>query len=111
MAEGPKNVAASVRQRLLNIARSSGQDFQAILIAYALERILYRLSQTPHREAYILKGGMLVTLWTVDPGRFTVDIDFSKLGTSEEDKIISDFTEILTFAAVACPHTLVHLLG
>ncbi|WP_298916544.1 nucleotidyl transferase AbiEii/AbiGii toxin family protein [uncultured Algimonas sp.] len=99
MAEGPKNIAASVRQRLLNIARSSGQDFQTILIAYALERILYRLSQTPHREAYILKGGMLVTLWTVDPGRFTVDIDFSKLGTSEEDKIISDFTEILTFEA------------
>lgn len=97
MAKAPKNIAASVRQRLLNIARSSGQDFQAILIAYALERILYRLSQTPHREAYILKGGMLVTLWTVDPGRFTIDIDFSKQGSFEEDKIIADFTEILSF--------------
>lgn len=96
MADGKTNIAASVKQRLLNTARTSGQDFQALLIAYALERILYRLSQTEHRETYILKGGMLVTLWTVDPGRFTVDIDFSKQGSYEEKKIIADLNEVLS---------------
>jgi len=96
MAETQKNIAASVKQRLLNIARTSGQDFQVVLIAYALERILYRLSQTEHRETYILKGGMLVTIWTVDPGRFTIDIDFSRQGSFEETKIVADFKEVLS---------------
>lgn len=96
MAETPKNIAPSVKQRLLNIARASGQDFQVVLVAYALERILYRLSQTEHRETYILKGGMLVTLWTVDPGRFTIDIDFSRRGSFEKTKIVADLEEVLS---------------
>ncbi|WP_127022063.1 hypothetical protein [Chroococcidiopsis cubana] len=41
-----KNVAASVKQRLLNFNRSQAQpeEFQKLLGRYALERLLYRLS-------------------------------------------------------------------
>jgi hypothetical protein len=50
------NMGASVRQRLLNIAREQGEDFQQILVRYALERLLYRLAQSSHSERFVLKG-------------------------------------------------------
>lgn len=60
---GKSNVAASIRQRLLNLARERGQDFQQMLINYALERLLYRLAQSAHRESFVLKGALLFRLW------------------------------------------------
>lgn len=44
------NIAASVRQHLLNLARERGEDFQQMLVNYALERLLYRLAQSGYRE-------------------------------------------------------------
>ena len=46
------NVAASIRARLLNIAKSQGVDFQQVLVRFALERILYRLSQSQHSDRF-----------------------------------------------------------
>ncbi len=54
-----KDIAASVRQRLLNLSHERGEDFQLTLIYYALERLMYRLSRSPHREQFVLKGAML----------------------------------------------------
>ncbi len=51
------NVAASVKQRLLNRARAQKEDFNLLLTKYALERVLYRISQSPHKDALVLKGG------------------------------------------------------
>ena len=76
MAKQPKDIAASVRQRLLNLARAEGQLFDVVLVAFGLERLVYRLSVSEYRDRFVLKGGMLVTLWTADTGRFTRDIDF-----------------------------------
>lgn len=76
MAKAPSNVAASVRQRLLNLARAQGQLIDAVIVAFGLERLLYRLSQSSCRDRFVLKGGLLVTLWTADTDRFTRDIDF-----------------------------------
>jgi hypothetical protein len=59
-----KNVAASIRQRLLNLARQRKEDFGQILTKYGLERILFRLSQSKHRDLFILKGALLFELWT-----------------------------------------------
>jgi len=95
MVKPPKDIAASVRARLLNLSREQEQDFQRVLVSYGLERLLYRLSVSKHRERYILKGGMLVTLWTIDPGRFTQDIDFLAFGHDDEERLQADFTEIL----------------
>lgn len=53
------NPAASVRQRLLNLARQRNEDFQQVLVRYALERLLYRLSLSAHRERFVLKGALL----------------------------------------------------
>ena len=76
MAKPPKDIAASVRQRLLNLARQEGHVFDVVLVAFGLERLVYRLSVSDSRDRFVLKGGMLVTLWTADTGRFTRDIDF-----------------------------------
>ena len=74
MAKAPANLAAAVRQRLHNLARSDGRDFQTLLVAFGLERLIFRLSQSAHRDKFVLKGGMLVALWTADPDRFTRDV-------------------------------------
>ncbi len=95
MARQPKDIAASVRQRLLNLAREEGQVFDVVLVAFGLERLVYRLSVSDYRDRFVLKGGMLVTLWTADTGRFTRDIDFLAFGSDEETELKAAFSAIL----------------
>ena len=52
------NLAASVRARLLNIAKTEGSDFNQVLVRFALERILYRLTRSPHADRFVLKGAL-----------------------------------------------------
>ncbi len=72
----PKNVAASVRQRLQNLARERKEDFQLVLSRYAIERLLHRIGQSVHRDRFVVKGAMLFHLWTDQTYRPTRDIDF-----------------------------------
>jgi hypothetical protein len=65
------NLAASVRARLLNLAKAEGSDFNGVLVRYALERVLYRLSQSAHADRFLLKGAMLFALWYDMPHRPT----------------------------------------
>ena len=69
-------MAASVRQRLLNIARERKEDFNLVLTKYGLERVLYRISQSQYREIFVLKGALLFELWTKERYRPTRDADF-----------------------------------
>lgn len=95
MADNPRNIAASVRARLLNLARAEGQAFDVVLVAFGLERFIYRLSVSAHRDRFVLKGGMLVTLWTKDSGRFTRDIDFLSFGAEDAATLKKTIAEIL----------------
>ena len=99
MAKQSKDIAASVRQRLLNLAREEQQAFDVVLVAFGLERLIYRLSISDHRDSFVLKGGMLVTLWTADPGRFTRDVDFLAFGDDDENRLMAAFAEILAIDA------------
>lgn len=58
-----KDLAASVRARLLSKAKTEQSDFNGVLVRYALERLLYRLSWSAHADRFLLKGAMLFTLW------------------------------------------------
>jgi tRNA uridine 5-carbamoylmethylation protein Kti12 len=58
----PKNLPASVREKLTNLARKRNVDFGLILVKYGLERILFRLSRSRHRDVFILKGALLFEL-------------------------------------------------
>ncbi len=61
MARNPVNLATSVKDRLLNLARREGRVFDVVLVRYALERLLFRISISEHRDRFILKGCMLVS--------------------------------------------------
>jgi len=76
------NLPASVRQRLLNLATERKEDFGLVVTRYGLERFLYRLSVSPHRDSFVLKGAMLLQLWTADTYRPTRDLDLLGRGIS-----------------------------
>ena len=90
-----KDVGASVRQRLLNLARARGQPMEPLLTRYALERLLYRLSLSPHRERFVLKGAMLLATWFDEPYRATRDVDLLSSGDTAEDVLLATFREII----------------
>jgi predicted nucleotidyltransferase component of viral defense system len=71
-----KDLAASVRARLMNVARETKRDFDAILLQYFQERFLYRLSISPYRSAFVLKGALLFLVYDMPVLRPTKDIDF-----------------------------------
>jgi len=89
-----KNVSASVRQRLLNLAREAGEDYQHILLRYAIERLLYRLACSPHRDRFILKGAVLFSLWSDSPHRATRDLDLAGRGDNSVRGLEECFQEI-----------------
>jgi nucleotidyltransferase AbiEii toxin of type IV toxin-antitoxin system len=75
------NVPASVRARLLRRAKELPEDFSLLLQRYAAERFLYRLSQTPHRSHFVLKGAMLFAVWDHSLYRSTRDLDLAGFGS------------------------------
>ncbi len=89
-----KDIAASVRARLLNLAKAQGVDFNQVLVRFALERILYRLSQSAHADRFLLKGALLFTLWYDMPHRPTRDADLLGFGPSDLDSIAQTFRDI-----------------
>jgi hypothetical protein len=99
MPEKLQNLGASVRARLQNISRERNQPFDLLLTRYVLERFLYRLGSSRHRERFILKGALLLTAWFNDPLRATRDLDL--LGTGDPDPVtlLSIFREICAIDA------------
>ena len=94
MAKQLRDVGASVRARLLTLAREKGQVFDLLFTRYAIERLLYRLSTTPHRDRFVLKGAMLMTTWFDDPHRPTRDVDFLGYGDPAPESMLAVFKEI-----------------
>lgn len=95
-----KNPANAVRAKLLERARRDGEDYNRLLIRYAIERLLYRLSITPHAADFVLKGATLFALWMGKPHRATKDLDLLSRGSSDVDRLVEVFRAI---AAVDCP--------
>ncbi len=99
MTTEKKNLAASVHHRLQNYAKAHGEDFNLLLVRFANERLLYRLSISPHKNRFLLKGASLFTLWFNAPHRPTRDIDLLGFGSNEIADIEMVFTEICQIAA------------
>jgi predicted nucleotidyltransferase component of viral defense system len=87
----PTNIAASVHARLLNLARSGGRSFSDLWQLYAMERLLYRLSKSPHQSKFLLKGALLLRVWNPTTYRTTRDIDL--LGTLSNE--INDVVKVI----------------
>jgi hypothetical protein len=90
-----ENLAASVHVRLLNRARATGDDHQSLLTSFCLERFLYRLSVSDYRDSFVLKGAMLLRLWSDRPYRATRDLDLLRRGDGAFDAIRDDLHAIV----------------
>jgi predicted nucleotidyltransferase component of viral defense system len=89
-----KDIAASVRARLLNLAKAEHSDFNQVLVRFALERMLYRLSKSAYSNQFLLKGALLFTLWYDMPHRQTRDADLLGLGPADLASIKQSFRDI-----------------
>jgi Nucleotidyl transferase AbiEii toxin, Type IV TA system len=90
----PKNLPASIRQKLLDLAHARNDDFGLILVKYGLERILYRLSRSEYRDAFVLKGALLFELWTHETYRATRDADFLARGDNAPERFVGIFQKL-----------------
>lgn len=100
MKDAPKNIAASVRARLLAGAQERKEDFNLTLQRYAAERFLYRLGASRHRQTFVLKGAMLFALWGGSLYRPTRDLDFTGYTQDDAGTLVPIIQEI---CAVPCP--------
>lgn len=99
MTRALRDIGASVRTRLMNLARERGHVFDLLLTRYALERLLYRLSISKHRSRFVLKGAILVTTWFDDPHRPTRDLDLLGFGDASSESMLAIWNEICAIQA------------
>jgi hypothetical protein len=82
MKSARKNIAESVRARLLNLSKQRGDEFQLTLTNYVIERFLYRLGRSQFRDRFVLKGAVLFRVWMGQSHRPTKDLDLLGNGSS-----------------------------
>ncbi len=93
-----RNVAASIRQRILNVSHKTGEDFQLLLNRYAIERLLFRLGESEYSNRFVLKGAMLFALWTGEMHRPTRDLDLLGFGDATAEELARVFHSLCTRA-------------
>ena len=80
----PVNIGASVRQRLLNQARTDKRTFSELLQYFAMDRFLYRMSISDYADSFILKGALMLRALKSPVFRPTMDIDMLAHRTSNQ---------------------------
>ena len=88
------NRPESIRQRLRDRMRAKGEDAQFGLQRYAIERFLFRLGRSRHRDRFILKGAALFAIWGGTAYRATRDLDFTKYGSFAKVDVLADIRDI-----------------
>ena len=87
-------LVSSVHQRLLNVSKKRVVDFNLVLVWYAAERLLYRLSNSEYARDFVLKGAMLYTAWTGRSFRPTKDLDLLGYGDVSAQRLTAIFQRI-----------------
>lgn len=87
-------LAQSVQTRLVMHAKATGTDPNLVLVRYAMERLLYRLSCSPHVDRFVLKGGLMLLVWFGEEIRPTRDADLLGFGDLDANAIMGTFAEI-----------------
>jgi len=89
-----KNFAASIRQKLLNHAKSEKVSYDRVLKTYGIERLLYRLSVSTYRDRFVLKGAQLLRAWHAVDFRPTKDVDLLAFVPNQPAEVESVIREI-----------------
>lgn len=87
-------LSRSIHTRLVQHARSLGVDANLVLTRYATERLLYRLSRSPHAERFVLKGALLMLVWLGETIRPTRDADLLGFGDLSDDALLRIFRDV-----------------
>lgn len=99
MSKGTRNIAASVRQKLKNKAAQDKRPFAELLQYYAMERFLYRLTQSSHADRFILKGALMLRVWQSPQFRPTMDIDMLGKTSNEIEDVCTQIVDIISVEA------------
>ncbi len=92
-----KNLAVSIHNKLLYISREKGIPFNLIFTRYLQERFLYRLSLSPYKDSFVLKGGFMLVYIDIPAFRPTIDVDFAVRNISNTtENIVKIFQEIIS---------------
>lgn len=83
-----RDLSASVRQRLFNRAKETNRPFDELLQYFAMERFLYRLSQSKYKDTVVLKGALMFVVWKAPRARATWDIDLLGHMAAAVDKLV-----------------------
>ncbi|MBI2505996.1 MAG: nucleotidyl transferase AbiEii/AbiGii toxin family protein [Candidatus Latescibacteria bacterium] len=89
-----RNLPASIAARLLSRAKQTGEDHQTLLTNFCFERFLYRLGASSMRERFVLKGAMLLRVWSDQPYRATRDLDLLRRGEGSFEAICADLRAV-----------------
>lgn len=89
-----RDVAASVRQRLLNLAREEGRPFQELLQFFVMERFIYRLGKSKHADRFVLKGALMLQVWEAPQSRPTRDIDMLGRTDNAPEALVRQIAEV-----------------
>jgi hypothetical protein len=89
-----QGLVRSIHSRLLSEAKKANIDPNLILSRYALERFLYRLSVTKHRDQFLLKGAMMMVVWLDALARPTRDADLLGLEPFTIEELTTIFESI-----------------
>jgi predicted nucleotidyltransferase component of viral defense system len=89
-----RDYSASVRSRLKNRMKETGEALNFIELQYVQERFLFRLSESEHRDKFILKGGTLFYIWAGMKYRPTKDLDFMFLGSLNRQNLVDEIRDI-----------------
>ncbi len=90
----PRNLPASIHQRLLALSRRNHEEFNLVLTRFGIERLLYRLSRSDYADRFILKGAMLFSVWASVPHRPTRDVDLLGFGSPAASDLAQTFRTI-----------------
>ncbi len=97
MSKSVRNIAASVRQKLKNHAAQDKRPFAELLQYYAMERFLYRLTQSNHADRFVLKGALMLRVWQSPQFRPTMDIDMLGITSNDIDDICTQVADIIKY--------------
>jgi hypothetical protein len=95
----PKNIAASMRAKLLDRARERKEDFQFMLGRWMAERFLYRLGKSDQREVFVLKGATLFLIWQGKLPRPTKDVDLLGYGSTQIKSVAESIRQVCSVEA------------
>lgn len=90
-----KNIAESIRQKLLKLARERQEDFDYVMRQYVMQRLLSRLSSSEYVDQFLLKGALLFWIWNDDFHRPTRDIDLLSFGDNDVPHLLDVFKQIV----------------